>query len=236
MGNRVKPKGSMYSLINPPENCTVLQRLAWPLAISLILHLSVLLLINHRHHNSYSPIRLTVNLMHIARALPEKIVHTESHAPVQKAHKRITASHDADKAPALAQTSEFKIPKPSGTLDTAAILKQVKDYTTQEDRTAPPMPDIYGEYYGTYDGYDKGTFSVHLDSTGHVLGSGQSNRLDAITFVIRGEVAANGLIRMISIGVVEGAQFTGKLDLRTRKFSGSWTWRDVSGSFSGQHE
>lgn len=226
----------MHSLIDPSENCTLMQRLAWPLAISLILHLSVLFLINHRHHNTYSPIRLTVNLMHLARALPKKIVHTESHAPAQEIHKRIARSHEAGKISALAEASELKTPEPTGSLDTAAILQQVKDYTIKEYRTAPPTPDIYGEYYGIYDGYDKGTFSVHLDSNGHVLGSGQSNRLDAITFVIRGEVAANGLIEMISIGVVEGARFTGKLDLRTRKFTGSWTWREVSGSFSGQHE
>ncbi len=218
------------------DNFSPIQRLAWPLAISLIMHACVLSQINWNTHYISAQPRLTVHLTHLSPALPEKTVQIRSHAPEHVKRERSAEERETGKIPKLAATSGLKISEKTALLNTEELLKQVKDYAKKEYRIAEPTPDIDGEYYGTYNGYDKGSFSIHLDGTGNVSGSGQSDKLDAISFIIRGKVAPNGLIEMLGLGIIEGARFTGKLDIKTRKFSGSWSWGVATGSFSGQHE
>lgn len=116
------------------------------------------------------------------------------------------------------------------------LLDQVRTYTKNQYRGVDSSADISGEYFGTYSGADQGTFTVHLDGLGNVYGSAQSDRLNAISFIITGSTTSDGLTEMTSSGVIDGAKFKGKLDKRTRKIFGQWYWGAATGFFSGQHE
>ncbi|MDD2686713.1 MAG: hypothetical protein PHY62_11175 [Gallionella sp.] len=134
----------------------------------------------------------------------------------------------------IAGANETSIPTTQ--LDMNRLLEQVRNDARQNLRNTEALPELAGDYYGTYSGSDSGTFYVHLDKAGHASGSGQSNSY-GISFAITGEAAGDGRIQMSGSGIAGQAKFNGKLDMHSGKISGSWLAASVgSGTFSGQHE
>lgn len=93
---------------------------------------------------------------------------------------------------------------------------------------------ILGEYYGSYQGADTGTFYIHVDHKGNILGSADS-RTARSSFTITGKVSTDGVVQMTGKGLAGSASFDGKINLATGAVSGHWNLTGFGkGQFSGQ--
>ncbi len=209
-------------------------RLAFALTISVLLHAVLLYhglsVTTHAPDNASLPLTLRLNAM--AQTTP--VGRDSIEPPAPQWQDKINAS---PKLPAAATGSHTReAVDNSHHLDIGWLFEQARDYAAREMRNAGPAPRLAGEYFGTYDGTDTGTFTVQLDGNGRVSGSGQS-RSYGIGFVIAGGVDANGLIQMAGKGDAGDARFSGNLNLKTGKISGSWRARgSTQGTFSGHRE
>jgi hypothetical protein len=91
-----------------------------------------------------------------------------------------------------------------------------------------------GIWRGTYDGDDRGTWEVGIDTEGDITGSGVSEL--GYSFVISGLMPANGELRALAAGSTsDGAEYEGTA--RTSgEVSGTWVvpGTNSSGTFSGR--
>ena len=223
-----------------------MQRLAWPLIISLILHIALLSQGNWKGlpiSTSYQH-RLTVSIA------PYYSAHTGKTLQINQSHHD-RADATISKKQAGEKGNEEMITSTSakidisnagetngtaGHLDLNQLLDQAKVYATKEYHTSIPEFTLDGDYYGTYTGSDNGTFFIHLDNAGHASGSGQSSMRN-INFLITGDVTKDGFIQMSGKGIAGKARFEGQLKISTGTISGSWLAPGGgSGAFSGQHE
>ncbi|MDP1979040.1 hypothetical protein [Undibacterium sp.] len=93
---------------------------------------------------------------------------------------------------------------------------------------------ILGDYYGSYQGADTGTFYIHVDHKGNILGSADS-RTARSSFTITGKVSTEGIVQMTGKGLAGSANFNGKINLATDAVSGHWNLTGFGkGQFSGQ--
>jgi hypothetical protein len=89
-----------------------------------------------------------------------------------------------------------------------------------------------GNYRGTYSGADSGTFSVAIDTTGSISGSGQSSSGPAL--IILGTLSIGGTIDMKASGSAGESGFNGGVDPATGTLSGTWDAGVYGkGTFSG---
>ncbi len=165
-------------------------------------------------------------------------VSPDNHLPAPQV--KIAAMDEKTNQPPPLMRSEIadanEIGPPTTQLDMNRLLEQVRNDARQNLRHTEALPELAGDYYGTYSGSDSGTFYVHLDKAGHASGSGLSNSY-GISFAITGEAAGDGRIQMSGSGIAGQAKFNGKLDMQSGKISGSWLAANVgNGTFSGQHE
>jgi hypothetical protein len=235
----------MHNSFNLAMNAFIKYRLAWPLAISLLLHAIALSQISWKALPSpaIDQSRLTVSIAS-PPARPEKIF------PDSKLLSASTDNNGIKKIVEENNTTEQTSSSPPETepshlaetntivahLDTNKLLNQVREYASKEFRTTTPAFILNGDYYGTYTGSDSGTFYVHLDSAGHASGSGQSGTF-GISFIITGDATKEGFIQMSGTGIAGTARFKGQLNIKTGQVSGSWIAASIgSGTFSGQHE
>lgn len=218
------------------------RHLAWPLAVSLILHTIVLSQMNWERMTAPASERhpLTVSIEPTPLARVEKISRDNAPRPTRTNIEEAVDKNKSEKASSPAQRIETPAVEntsaPATHLDMNRLLSQARDYAKKEPRTSTPAFTLNGDYYGTYSGSDNGTFYVHLDDAGHASGTGQSGSY-GISFVISGEATRDGLIQMSGSGIAGNARFRGQLDIKTGKLSGTWLAAGIgSGSFSGQHE
>lgn len=223
-----------------------MKRLAWPIVISLILHVVVLSQANWKilHTPISDQQRLTVSFDPLPSAQQRKMDQERNQSPAHAERNRfkdqVVQKH---KAEGVAQLPEgIEIPnsvdvfETGNRLDINRLLNQAKEYALKEHRTSEPTLFLHGDYYGTYTGSDNGTFFFNLDRSGHVSGSGQSDTF-GVSFLITGSVTSNGLIQMTGKGKAGIAQLAGQLNINTRQISGSWFASSLGrGLFSGQHE
>jgi hypothetical protein len=91
---------------------------------------------------------------------------------------------------------------------------------------------LAGTYSGTFSGDDSGTWTVDVDVTGNIIGSGVSR--EAGPFEIFGAVTSSGEATFAAGGVTTGATFSGTLSF-SGEASGTWVneFAGESGTFSG---
>jgi len=93
---------------------------------------------------------------------------------------------------------------------------------------------ILGDYFGSYQGADTGTFYIHVDHKGNILGSADS-RTARSSFTITGKVSTEGVVQMTGKGLAGSASFDGKINLATGAVSGHWNLTGFGkGQFSEQ--
>ncbi|MFZ6733866.1 hypothetical protein ACO0LG_18205 [Undibacterium sp. Ji42W] len=91
-----------------------------------------------------------------------------------------------------------------------------------------------GDYYGSYNGADAGTFYIHVDHTGNIFGSADSGTVHS-SFTITGKVSTDGVVQMTGKGLAGSASFDGKINLKTGGVSGHWNLTGFGrGQFTGQ--
>ncbi|MCK0135952.1 MULTISPECIES: hypothetical protein [Arenibacter] len=88
--------------------------------------------------------------------------------------------------------------------------------------------DLYGNWFGVYDGDDSGTFGVYIYPDGKVTGSATSFNLQG-TFSINGNTATSGKITAVIETTGDGRSFTGQFS----SDSGSGTWKSDQEGTSG---
>ncbi|PXX42567.1 hypothetical protein [Undibacterium pigrum] len=93
---------------------------------------------------------------------------------------------------------------------------------------------ILGDYYGSYQGADTGTFYIHVNHQGNILGNADSRTAHS-SFTITGKVSTDGVVQMTGKGLAGSASFDGKINLATGAVSGHWNLTGFGkGQFSGQ--
>lgn len=93
---------------------------------------------------------------------------------------------------------------------------------------------ILGDYYGSYNGADAGSFYIHVDRLGNIFGSADSGTAHS-SFTITGKVSTNGVVQMTGKGLAGSASFDGKINLKTGGVSGHWNLTGFGrGQFAGQ--
>ena len=223
------------------NNCSPIQRLAWPLAISLIVHACVLSQldwkVSHTPGSDQHP--LTVNFAPLPSVRRDKMDQEKILSPAHAVHNRFSGNKRNSKneisKPAEMSTMVVAV-ETANPLNTEELLKQAEEQAKKEYRTSAPVLFPHGDYYGSYTGSDEGTFFFHLDNSGHASGSGQSGKF-GVNFFIHGSTTTDGVIQMTGSGMAGDARFTGQLEIRTGKVSGSWMLAGFGGgSFSGQRE
>ncbi len=111
-----------------------------------------------------------------------------------------------------------------------------KEMASEMDARNPSPPPLSGDYYGTYDGDDTGSFYFHLDKNGNVLGSGTS-RIARSNFSISGKITSDGVIQLLGKGLAGTASFDGKIHAKTGAVSGTWYLAKFGrGKFTGKRE
>lgn len=213
------------------------------LLASLLLHAAIIsrLVPTAIHAPQEEPRTLTV-MLQPPPFIKSGEVSLDNHLPVPQA-KTVTVgektNHAKKQLPPLMKYGivvENETSIPAAQLDMNQLLEQVRNDARQNIRNTEAVPELAGDYYGTYAGSDSGTFYVYLDKAGHASGSGLSNSY-GISFAITGEAAGDGRIQMFGSGIAGQAKFNGRLDMKSGKISGNWLAANVgSGTFSGQHE
>ena len=223
-----------------------MQRIAWSLIISLILHIAVLSQVNWKRLpiSTNDQHRLTVSFAPYHSARTDKtlrntksaLAHADSDQFKKQAGEKGNVEMITSSSATLDISNAGETNGTAGHLDLNQLLDQAKLYATKEYRTSIPAFTLNGDYYGTYTGSDNGTFFVHMDSAGHASGSGQSS-MHNVNFIITGDVTKDGFIQMSGTGIAGNARFEGHLKISTGTIAGSWLAAGIgSGTFSGQHE
>ncbi|MEJ2687197.1 MAG: hypothetical protein P8124_08295 [Gammaproteobacteria bacterium] len=96
---------------------------------------------------------------------------------------------------------------------------------------------LAGNWSGTYGGGDSGTWSVSIDTTGNITGSGKDQTYGG--FRITGTVASSGTATFAA-GGASGAQvaasYKGSFDAKAGTGSGTWTSGCCTGTWSGSKQ
>ena len=102
-------------------------------------------------------------------------------------------------------------------------------------RTDTGLEAFAGTYSGTFSGDDSGTWTVVVDSTGNLTGSGVSSASG--NFLISGNVTRSGEVSFTAGTVTAGANFFGTISL-SGEVSGNWASGPFgpSGTFSGRRQ
>ncbi|MBC3919339.1 hypothetical protein H8L32_17750 [Undibacterium sp. CY18W] len=104
----------------------------------------------------------------------------------------------------------------------------------QTDTSESGHIGILGDYYGSYNGADTGTFYIHVDHIGNIFGSADSSTAHS-SFTITGKVSSDGVVQMTGKGLAGSASFDGKINLKTGGVSGYWNLTGFGkGQFAGQ--
>lgn len=104
----------------------------------------------------------------------------------------------------------------------------------QTDTSESGHTGILGDYYGSYNGADTGTFYIHVDHIGNIFGSADSSTARS-SFTITGKVSTDGVVQMTGKGLAGSASFDGKINLKTGGVSGHWNLTGFGrGQFAGQ--
>lgn len=221
-------------------NNSGMRRLAWPFALSLLLHIVVLAQViwNSAPEPASRQPDLKISL-NSKPAAPDHRDQREERTAQELAPISRAPSEPVPPKPDAPEIEMPEAPTPPLTanrLDTVQLLSQAREYAAREYRSPSPasMPD--GDYYGTYTGEDNGTFFFHLNQDGHASGTGQSG-IYGISFVITGNATGDGRIQMYGKGMAGAARFDGQLNVKTREVTGTWSAAGIGrGSFAGRHE
>jgi hypothetical protein len=89
-----------------------------------------------------------------------------------------------------------------------------------------------GDWSGTFDGGDSGTWTVTVDSNGSAVGNGYSNLLEE-PFSATGTFSSNGSVTLTTGNASTGATFTGQAN--SSSVDGVWNneGAELSGTWSG---
>jgi hypothetical protein len=208
-------------------------RLAWPFAISLILHLIVFSQINWNGLLARIKVQHRMTVSFAPESLPEE------HRPQVRTWQPHETSPSANTQGAIDALDA----RESGySLDLGEIRNQAREYAKKEFALSDGGLPLYGDYFGTYSGDDSGVFSFRLDPDGQVTGSGESSA-SGIVFEVVGMITPSGVVHVVAKRGEVKVNLSGQLNVKTGKISGSWYFsgtRFFSGSaeglFSGQHE
>jgi hypothetical protein len=127
----------------------------------------------------------------------------------------------------------------NATLD--AMIKQVTGKSTVVTEAealthlSSTMLNLFaGSYSGTHTGADAGTWTVTIDGSGNISGSGFSTT-SQVPFGIIGFIGPNGDMSVAATGEAGGATYSGIIDVATGSITGTWRFFDNSGggTFSG---
>lgn len=101
------------------------------------------------------------------------------------------------------------------------------------DNNGFDLEDLSGNWFGTFEGDDSGTWGIFAYPDGRVTGTANSNNLQQ-TLAIEGNIDKQGNLDAVLGSAENGATFTGKFT--TTRSSGSWNnpESNVSGSWSGE--
>lgn len=209
--------------------------LAWAITFSFLLHAILLLLV--KWPTALTPPnlshRLTVSLVP-RHSTPPLVTQT---LPKQIKNKILNEAHPSETTvPShISATSTVDTPQTNQSLDIGQLLNQAREYAKNARITAPTL-EVFGDYYGTYNGSDNGTFYLQLDRSLHATGSGQSNQY-GVSFIIAGSASSDGIIQMTGTGMAGDAKFTGRINIQSRQVSGEWQLAGLGrGEFFGKHE
>lgn len=96
--------------------------------------------------------------------------------------------------------------------------------------------DFYGNWFGTFDGDDSGTFSVFIHEDGSVTGDALSNELQRTTS-LTGNIDSSGNFEAVLGSADSGASFKGRFTENSAsgtwdnpEFQSSGTWTGSKGS------
>ncbi|MFZ6745437.1 hypothetical protein ACO0LC_19605 [Undibacterium sp. JH2W] len=235
----------------------------WPLLAILVMHI-LLLLVFSLHHASQTdnatPGTDVTFLTSVAKPNYPLIPKTKQERP---AHQKppltsaIETPHPVKKPAAASPASADTLPVPQVTeksrtditadvevdasAKSAINLAQLRSQATllaresaQSGASESGNQSILGDYYGNYQGADTGTFYIHVDHKGNILGSADS-RTARSSFTITGKVSTEGVVQMTGKGLAGSANFDGKINLATGAVSGHWNLSGFGkGQFSGQ--
>jgi hypothetical protein len=111
----------------------------------------------------------------------------------------------------------------------------VTDLEAQVHLTETILNLFAGTYQGTYDGDEKGTWTVTIDGSGNITGSGFSTTYQ-FTFGVTGSVNANGSMSLAASGSAGSAAFNGTVDVAVGKVTGNWQYVPPpgGGTFDGE--
>ncbi|RDY60165.1 hypothetical protein [Flagellimonas nanhaiensis] len=102
------------------------------------------------------------------------------------------------------------------------------------DGDEAPEIDFYGNWFGTFDGDDSGTFSVFIHEDGSVTGDAVSNNLQQ-TLPLNGQINDSGNLNAVLGSAENGATFTGRFTETTS--SGTWNNpSNGSGTWTGSKQ
>lgn len=125
--------------------------------------------------------------------------------------------------------------------ETGINLEQLRSQATslakessQSEASESGSTGILGDYYGSYNGADTGTFYIHVDRIGNIFGSADSRTAHS-SLTITGKVSTDGVVQMTGKGLAGSASFDGKINLKTGGVSGHWNLTGFGrGQFAGQ--
>ncbi|BBI99859.1 hypothetical protein FGKAn22_15520 [Ferrigenium kumadai] len=218
-------------------NNSGVRRLAWPFALSLLLHSIVLVPViwnSVPSPASHKP-DLTISLDSMSVA-PAHRNQREERPAQETTLKAISRPPSEPATPKIEMPEAHTPPRAANHLDTSQLLSQAREYAAHEYHGSAPARMPNGDYYGTYTGDDSGTFFFHLNEEGHASGTGQSG-IHGISFVIAGNATGDGHVQMYGKGMAGAARFDGQLNVKTREVTGTWSAAGIGrGSFAGRHE
>lgn len=96
----------------------------------------------------------------------------------------------------------------------------------------PPVSYRYGNFAGTVDGADKGSFRVLVDDRGRITGEGGLNRIGVFGLMGQYDAKEDALMMHGSSGA-GGLLFVGRFDTARGVISGSWTMGGATGVATG---
>lgn len=102
--------------------------------------------------------------------------------------------------------------------------------------TLPMMASPFGDFAGTFDGAESGSFQVHVSQQGMVTGTVLSRSGGALG--VMGRLDESGQLMFQASGAAGSAVFMGRYNPAGGLLSGSWRFssRDAGGTFSGQRQ
>ncbi|MCT4614294.1 MAG: hypothetical protein N4A49_05385 [Marinifilaceae bacterium] len=94
---------------------------------------------------------------------------------------------------------------------------------------------IYGNWKGTFNGGDSGSWVAVFHEDGNVTGSANSKNTDSM-LDLEGSINEDGEFNATIGNSSTGAEFKGKIS--GNKISGKWTneYYEISGDFEGKHQ